>query len=50
MTSSTNTKKGKRSAKRVVGIVVSCVAAAALVAVVVESFTSTRHVPINITV
>uniref|UniRef100_UPI003A8EC8B2 hypothetical protein n=1 Tax=Paratractidigestivibacter faecalis TaxID=2292441 RepID=UPI003A8EC8B2 len=39
MTSSTNTKKGKRSAKRVVGIVVSAVLAAALVAVVVAANT-----------
>lgn len=39
MTSSTNTKKGRRSAKRVVGIVVSAVLAAALVAVVVAANT-----------
>lgn len=39
MTSSTNTKKGKRSAKRVVGIVVSAVLAVALVAVVVAANT-----------
>lgn len=39
MTSSTNTKKGRRSAKRIVGIVVSCVLAAALVAVVVAANT-----------
>ena len=39
MTSSTNTKKGKRSAKRIVGIVVSCVVAVALVAVVVAANT-----------
>ena len=39
MTSSTNTKKGRRSAKRIVGIVVSCVLAAALVAVIVAANT-----------
>ena len=39
MTSSTNTKKGRRSVKRVVGIVVSAVLAAALVAVVVAANT-----------
>ena len=39
MTSSTNTKKGKRSAKRIVGIVVSAVLVAALVAVVVAANT-----------
>ena len=39
MTSSTNTKKGRRSAKRIVGIVVSCVLAVALVAVIVAANT-----------
>ena len=39
MTSSTNNKKGKRSAKRIVGIVVSAVLAVALVAVVVAANT-----------
>ncbi len=39
MTSSTNTKKGRRSAKRIVGIVVSCVLAEALVAVIVAANT-----------
>ncbi|WP_418827416.1 glycoside hydrolase family 3 N-terminal domain-containing protein [Paratractidigestivibacter sp.] len=39
MTSSTNTKKGKRSVKRVVGIVVSAMLAAALVAVVAAANT-----------
>ena len=39
MTSSTNTKKGRRSVKRVVGIVVSAVLAAALVAVIVAANT-----------
>lgn len=39
MTSSTNTKKGKRSVKRIVGIVVSAVLAVALVAVIVAANT-----------
>ena len=39
MTSSTNTKKGKRSVKRVVGIVVSAMLAAALMAVIAAANT-----------
>ena len=39
MTSSTNTKKGKRSAKRIVGIVASAALAAALVAVIAAANT-----------